>query len=98
MAAVAEPAHDPELDSEEESLDADTTDDELGVVGHVTDYLGWRTSWRRSAPEEFLKFAVSKEDPNKIYYEDYVYKLCASVNKHTEKMYKPSSHKEDMNM
>jgi len=38
--------------------------------------------------KNFLKFARSKEDPTKIFYEDYVHRLSTSVNKHTDKLYK----------
>jgi hypothetical protein len=38
--------------------------------------------------ENFLKFAKSKENPDRIFYEDYVHRLSTCVNKHTEKIYK----------
>ena len=38
--------------------------------------------------KNFLNFARSKEDPTKIYYEDYVHRLSTVVTKHSEKLYK----------
>ena len=39
---------------------------------------------------EFYDYARDKNDPNKVYYEDYVAKLTGFVDRHIETIYAPT--------
>ena len=54
----------------------------------VKEYLtAGNTGFREKEINEFVEYAKDREEPSRIYYEDYAYKLTKYVKKHLAKLY-----------
>jgi Ca2+-binding EF-hand superfamily protein len=90
LKALVEHAYDP--DSQVDILNAFRMIDVEGKgfvdVDTVKEYLTTGiTGFREKELNDFIKFARDAEEPDRIYYEEYAFKLVKGVEKHLDKVY-----------